>query len=160
MNQSEVLASIKSAEARVREIFAELTPQQLQQQVHEEPGGWTASQLLAHLTGNRERMQQFLAPDANWESLYGDAFETWNQQWVVERDGASLSELLGELEEQNALACADIERLGEAELNRVVPSRSAEMPLIEMFHVVCARHCLSHSAVVASALKLEISDPA
>lgn len=158
MNSEEVIAAIDSAEAFARQLFSALDEDQLRTRIHDEEGGWTALEILLHLGANRERMLRFQDIGAKRDDLYGESFEQWNNGWVTDRSNLSVDAALDELFEQNQLARDDLRRLDEAALGRNVPSRNAEMSLLDMFQNVCAGHTQRHAERVATVLGIATAD--
>ena len=156
MTRDELIAEIHDAERVVSQTSGGLNPQQIETQVHTEEGGWTAKQLLAHLTSNDARIDMYLDPAASIESLYGPEYWAWNQRWVDDRDRDELSDLLLEFQSQIASSRGKLLDFDQGGLDRLIPSSgdNPPRPLSDWFHVVCARHCVRHTAGAREVLGL------
>ena len=154
--REQLLEAIVNADNRVIEIFARLTPGQAATQVHLEEGGWSAKQVLAHLTSNDVRLDMYLDPDCTIASLYGQAYWDWNQKWVDDRDGRDLASLIVEHQTQSASSIEKVRSITQAGLDRIVPAPGERppRPISDWIEVVCVGHAIRHSGVVAEILGL------
>ena len=156
INRDELIGAMREAERIVSRTFGQLSPQQIETQVHTEEGGWTAKQLLANLTSNDARIDMYLDREASTESLYGPEYWDWNQHWVNDRDGCDLADLLLEFRDQIASGREKLRSLDDAELDRLVPSSrdNPPKPISHWFEIVCARHRVRPAAGAREVLGL------
>jgi hypothetical protein len=96
--KTEITDAIRAGINRVEATFTRLDDEQLNTQIHNEPGGWTAHDILAHLAGRKKTYELLinLASNSNGTSPGNLDLDSWNHQIVEERKTLSRHELLSE----------------------------------------------------------------
>lgn len=156
--KEELIDRIAAAHKRVAAVFDGMEHEEAATQVHMEKGGWSAKQVLQHLTSNDARLDMYLDPKANAESLYGQAYWDWNQKWVDDRDEKDVDSLLQEHAAQSAASIAKVAALTQADLDRMVVSSGERppRPISDWIEVVCINHAVRHSGTVAEVLGIAV----
>jgi hypothetical protein len=156
--KEELLDRIAAAHQRVVAVFDGMEHEEAATQVHMEEGGWSAKQVLQHLTSNDARLDMYLDPNATIESLYGQGYWDWNQKWVDDRDDRDVDSLLAEHATQNASSIEKVRGLSQAELDRMVPASGERppRPISDWIEVVCINHAVRHSGTVAEVLGIAV----
>ncbi len=96
--KDEILQSISTGIADVESTFGGLTDEQLATQVHQEEGGWTAGQVLAHLAGRQASYEMMSKMAQGGDPPAAGSFDVnaWNQSHVDARADKSRDELIAE----------------------------------------------------------------
>lgn len=153
--KQEIVTQIQAGIERVNETFGSLSDPQLDQQVHEGEGGWTARQILAHLAGRADgydMLFQMAKGGAGFSSGDFDV-DTWNQQHVDARADKSRDELLEEFRNAHRAIIERVETVDDETLQTKVPSpRGGEMAVSDMLMGSAGRHSIMHAEEVERAL--------
>lgn len=152
--KQEVLDMIRAGQEEVKKVFPGLNEEQLATRIHDEEGGWTAKEILAHLASNYDRVQSFFRPDASTETLFGDALMKWNAEQVERLSRKTVPELLDECARVHEELYKMVEQMPQEQLDQEMPWGSGPIPLSDVIFRVGGRHCVGHSQTVANGLGL------
>lgn len=153
--KQEIVTQIQAGIEQVNQTFGQLTDEQLDTQVHEGEGGWTARQVLAHLASRADGYNMLFEMAEGGAGFAGGTFDvnTWNQQHVDALAGKSRDELLEEFRATHQAMIERVEAADDATLQTKVPSpRGGEMEISEMLLGSAGRHSIMHSEEVEQAL--------
>lgn len=153
--KQEIISQIQAGIERVNQTFGGLTDEQLDTQVHEGEGGWTARQVLAHLAGRADGYEMLFQMAEGGAGFRGGGFDvnTWNQQKVDACAGKSRDELLEEFRATHEAMIERVKATDDETLRTKVPSpRGGEVEVGEMLMGSAGRHSIMHSEEVERAL--------
>lgn len=153
--KQEIIDQIQAGIERVDQTFSGLSDEQLDTQVHEGEGGWTARQVLAHLAGRADGYNMVFQMAEGGKGFAGGDFDvnTWNQQKVDARADKSRDELLEEFRTTHQVMIERVKAADDATLQTKVPSpRGGEIEIGDMLMGSAGRHSIMHSEEVEKAL--------
>jgi hypothetical protein len=153
-SRAEVVDTIRQGTEQVQRTFGSLTAEQLQTQVHESEGGWTAKEVLAHLAG-RQVVNDRLLQMASGEraSLGSDAGTAdWNQTLVNQRLSRSRDALLAEFQAVQEALVGQVQALSDDQLAQPIPLPQGEMPLGDLLGMAGGAHANHHAEEVEQAV--------
>lgn len=152
--KSEITTAIRAGIDRVEQTFGNMSDEQLNKQVHEGDGGWTAKQVLAHLAGrvDTHNMMFLMAGGPPPEAPAG-GFDVnhWNQQIVDARADKSKDELLTEFRDVHERLIQRVDALPEDDLGKTVTTPRGTSTLGEVLMGSGGNHSVTHSEEVKRA---------
>lgn len=149
-----ITAAIQQGIADVEATFGGLSDAQLATQVHTEPGGWTARDILAHLAGREQvyaMMRQAASGGDNPFATISN-FGDWNQARVDERAGVSRDDLLTEFRAVHEALLAKVQEQSDEELAASVALSSRTATLGDLMYASGGTHSSGHAKDVAQAV--------
>jgi hypothetical protein len=155
-SKAEIIDAIQAGINKAESTFGQLTEDLLDTQVHEEPGGWTARQVLAHLAGRQEMYDLLIdmAMKTNGMPPGGFDVDTWNHRLVRQREGLDRDELLREFRQvhEDLIERTKTFREDQLKLPIILPNR--ETNLGDVLLGSGGMHSIQHASDVESALDL------
>lgn len=151
----EITTAIRAGIDRVEQTFGDMSDEQLNKQIHEDDGGWTAKQVLAHLAGRADTHQmmfQMAGGPPPEPPAGGFDVNHWNQQIVDARSDKSRDELLTEFRDAHERLIERVEALPEEDLGKSVTTPRGTSTLGDVLMGSGGNHSVAHSEEVKQSL--------
>ena len=158
--REEIIDAIQAGMNRATSTFSKLSDEQLDAKIHEEPDGWTARQILAHLAGRQPTYDMLIsiALDGNGAPPGGFSIDSWNQRLVEERAGHTREELLQEFQYVHEQLIERTRSLRDDQLRLPVVLPNRETNLGDVLLGSGGMHSIQHSSEVEEALGIDPED--
>jgi hypothetical protein len=155
--KSEITDAIRVGMNRVEATFSQLSDEQLATRVHDEPGGWTAYEVLAHLSGRQDTYELLIemARTSNGATPGTLDIDSWNQRLVNSRRDRSLDDLLREFRRTHEGLIERTHSLRDDQLALRLVLPNGERTLGEVLLGSGGMHSIQHAKEVAEALGIE-----
>jgi hypothetical protein len=154
--QTEIIDAIRAGINQVEATFSPLDGQQLATQIHEEPNGWTAHDILAHLAGRQPTYDMLikLAVKSNGAAPGDLDIDSWNQRLVDERANRSRDELIQEFRSVHQQLIERVSNLRDDQLRLSIVLPNRESNLGDVLLGSGGMHSIQHAQEVEQALGL------
>lgn len=154
--RAEITDAIRAGVNRADSTFRQLSESQLDTRVHENTGGWTARQVLAHLAGRQETYDMLfkLAENPAGALEAGFSIDSWNQRLVEQRAGRDCNTLLEEFHDVHEELIRRVEETPDEKLQRKVVLPNGESTLGDVLLGSGGMHSIQHAEEVEKALDL------
>jgi len=153
--KQEIIETIQQGNQRVTRTFGVLTEEQLNTQVHFDPIGWNAGQLLAHLAGRAPGHARLIGLAETGGGLpAGFDVNAYNQQIVEERSGKSRDAMLAEFLSVHDALIERVRGMSDEQLAKTIQWRGGEMTLGDVLRGSGGQHSINHAAEAEKVLRL------
>lgn len=151
--KDEILHAISTGIADVESTFGNLSEHQLDTKVHQEEGGWTARQVLAHLAG-RQATYEMMSQMAQGGTRPEGEFDVhgWNQGHVDARADKSRDELIAEFKAVHEGLAQRVQAMPEQVIQQEVMGFRGPTTVGDMLMGSGGTHSSAHSEEVRNAL--------
>ncbi len=151
-----ILADLERARAVLNSVLDKLTPEQWAMPVQEGDAHWTAHQVLSHLfDAERGMISQAVRIAAGEEPIPPDFdLNRWNKRATEKLKDKSVAELRQGLAELSLKLKEELDKLSEAQLDRIGRHSSLQMMSVEQIIQLIGAHEIAHAEGIAAALGL------
>jgi hypothetical protein len=152
-SKEEIIQAIQNGIADVEATFGNMSDEQLATKVHQEEGGWTAGQVLAHLAG-RQASYEMMSKMAQGGTPPQGQFDVnaWNQSHVDARAGKSRDELISEFKEVHEALAKRVEGMPDQVLQQEIMGFRGPTTVGDMLMSSGGLHSSAHAEEVRNAL--------
>jgi hypothetical protein len=154
-SKDEILDAMRQATADVLRTFGPLTAAQLDCRVHQEEGGWTAKEVLAHLAAGGVTYERMLQRLVDGQPIFGQvgSLHDRNHQMVAAYVEKDKDELLAAFQAGQTALAAKVQALSDDLLASVVAlSPDRQMPKADLLLMIGGKHASGHAQEVEQAL--------
>jgi hypothetical protein len=158
--REEIIDAIQAGMNRAQSTFSQLSQEQLETKVHDEPEGWNARQILAHLA-NRQPTYDLLitmALEGNGAPPGGFSIDDWNHKLVAERQQHNSDLLLQEFRDVHVNLIAKTEKLRDDHLRLPLVLPNRETNLGDALLGSGGMHSIQHASEVEEVLEISHED--
>jgi len=145
--KQEITDTIRQGNQRVTQTFSGMTEEQLNTQVHFDPIGWTAMQLLAHLAGRASghaRMIGMAESDGGFPPDFD--LNAYNQEIVDARADRSRDSLIAEFLTVHEALIERVQGMSDAQLSKTLQWPTGDLALSDVLRGSGGQHSIKHAA--------------